>query len=675
MKSQFLCRWSRALQSTLVLAALASLTAAQTPASTTPTAFLTGANPGAIRNNFTGFVGMQFTTGADALTVSALGRLFAAGDTAAHTVKLVQASTGADVPGTTVSISMASGVSGRFTYASLTTPVTLPANTSYFLVSLETSGQDKWFDFGPVTANSVAVVNGPAYWDGSRWVLVSTLPSWAYGPVDFQYTKASSPVAPTVSITVPVAGAVVSTGSLSVSVSTTGTVNGIQLLVDGTNSGSVLSPSSFPALLDTSALSNGSHTLAAVAKDTSGQTASSTTVTFTVSNPAQTAPVVTVPAVPSAVLTCSQFGAVGDGQTDDTAAIQAALNATLASSNSYGKTIQCGPGTYKITNTIFIKNARQFILTGSGAQTQFAWAGASSKVPMFDIHARDFTLENFRIVAGSAAKMQEAIRLENMGSGYIDPGHGTLRSLVIECTDGGCAVPVRLPIGAGGDNNNDLYHFIDNVFSNYSACGVSIEGTQEHNIRFDNNEFFANGIGQYGICGKLDGSGGAVANFDWEGGYLGSHTGADFYLGSPQVLPYIIRGISSEGSCKLIKTDGPTGYGTPILIEGVRWSDNAACAVGDIIAINWPGPIKITSSTLGLDYTKSKSIRWNYFSASDAFFYIEGTIMRGTSADASVVFTSNQPTRTMGFSLQTSDLAHKTLNINNAIDTPANATR
>lgn len=363
---------------------------------------------------------------------------------------------------------------------------------------------------------------------------------------------------------------------------------------------------------------------------------------------------VSPPPAASPFLGCSQFGAKGDGVTDDTAALQAGVDTMFDRSTSRGRMLICGPGTYLLTKTVSIENARQFTLAGIGGQTQFSWGGPPG-IPMFRIHGRDFTMENFRIVANAKKPLAEAIRLENVNTHFLDPGHGTIRKVVIECTDGGCQVPIRLPSAVGRDANNDLWHFEENVISNYSVCAVSIEGSQEHNIHFNDNEIYSNRFGKYAICGKSNGTAGAAANFDWQDGFIGGNTGADFYLGAPQVLPYLIRGLSSEGSCKFIKTDGPTGFGTPVLIEGVRWNDDAPCATGEIMQINWPGPIRITSSTFGLDYKKPKTFAWQYFGGSSAIFDIEDSILRAPNNTVATVFNKRVPTRISQFSVQTSD--------------------
>src|SRR5262249_30182216 len=113
------------------------------------TSFLTGyaLNSPALRNNYSGWGGMQFTTGSTALTVSSLGRMCIAGNFGIHALKLVNAVTGLDVPNGLVSINMTGCTPGQFKYGSLTS-LTLQANTAYYLVSPEISGADQWYDYG-----------------------------------------------------------------------------------------------------------------------------------------------------------------------------------------------------------------------------------------------------------------------------------------------------------------------------------------------------------------------------------------------------------------------------------------------------------------------------------------------------------------------------------------------
>lgn len=99
---------------------------------------------GGMPTDFEGFLGTIVQTGAYPITVTSLGRLFYEGNSQEHTLKLVDAVTGEDVPGATVTVS--GGVVDQFTYGQLAEPVTLNANSKYYLLSSESSAGDFFSD-------------------------------------------------------------------------------------------------------------------------------------------------------------------------------------------------------------------------------------------------------------------------------------------------------------------------------------------------------------------------------------------------------------------------------------------------------------------------------------------------------------------------------------------------
>jgi hypothetical protein len=137
--------------------------------------FVTGYNlsNSPVRNDFTGWVGMRFNVGASGMVVSALGRIVLPGNSGAHTVKLVQASNGMDVPGASASVSLAGATAGQFSYTSLPSPIVLPANGAYYLVSQESAGGDQWYDFGTISTTTAGAVTNAVYsTDSTNWNLL-----------------------------------------------------------------------------------------------------------------------------------------------------------------------------------------------------------------------------------------------------------------------------------------------------------------------------------------------------------------------------------------------------------------------------------------------------------------------------------------------------------------------
>jgi Bacterial Ig domain/IPT/TIG domain len=160
--------------------------------STSEATFVQDKTPGTLRNNLSAFVGMKFTVGTAPVTVTSLGRIYVNGNTGTHTVKIVNAGTGADVAGASVSINMSTGTpSNGFKYAALAAPVILAANIAYYLVSQETSGGDQWYDSNTVlTTTTIAAVNNAVSKPNNSWVAAGGANN-SFGPVDFKYASST----------------------------------------------------------------------------------------------------------------------------------------------------------------------------------------------------------------------------------------------------------------------------------------------------------------------------------------------------------------------------------------------------------------------------------------------------------------------------------------------------
>lgn len=117
--------------------------------------------PGADRNNFSGFIGMQFTlTGGLDLSVNSLGLRMATGNSGNHTVYLLS---NADAVLASANVSLTGGSVGTFYYTGII-PVSITAAGTYKITTNVTSGGQNWSDQGPVTlaqaGSSVAIFSG-----------------------------------------------------------------------------------------------------------------------------------------------------------------------------------------------------------------------------------------------------------------------------------------------------------------------------------------------------------------------------------------------------------------------------------------------------------------------------------------------------------------------------------
>ncbi len=149
----------------------------------TPTTF------GTLRRNSNNWFGMKITVGSQPIKVYALGRIFVSGNTGTHTVKIVRASDGTDVPNGSVAVSMTGGTSGMFKYVNLATPVSLAANTSYYVASKEVKNGDYWYDSNTIVSSTpVTTVDGiVTSSNGTSWSTTGAVTNRVYVPVDLKY--------------------------------------------------------------------------------------------------------------------------------------------------------------------------------------------------------------------------------------------------------------------------------------------------------------------------------------------------------------------------------------------------------------------------------------------------------------------------------------------------------
>jgi hypothetical protein len=144
---------------------------------------------GSLRSDVTAWTGMAFTTAGSPLVVTALGRQLAPGNQQPHELALVRASDGAVLA--RAEAKLAGGMTGKFKYVTLDSPVTLAAATQYYVVSSEQAGGDEWRDDAATipTLGSIVTLNGSVS-GAALDTLAAGTGGRAFGPVDFQYEQA-----------------------------------------------------------------------------------------------------------------------------------------------------------------------------------------------------------------------------------------------------------------------------------------------------------------------------------------------------------------------------------------------------------------------------------------------------------------------------------------------------
>jgi hypothetical protein len=166
-------------------------------------AFVTGltfrGSPGGAGEDQNGWLGMQITVGSRNLMVTALGRWVLPGNSATHTLQILDAASQSQI-GPPVTVNLGGATPNQFRYATLSSSVILAAGRSYFIVSSENQyapGNDQlWLNSSASTFTTTgdATLNGSAEQDvfrNGQWFL-SNEPHQMHGPVNFQYTATSA---------------------------------------------------------------------------------------------------------------------------------------------------------------------------------------------------------------------------------------------------------------------------------------------------------------------------------------------------------------------------------------------------------------------------------------------------------------------------------------------------
>lgn len=152
--------------------------------------FITGYTTlGALRNDFSSGVGLQFTVGSTDITVTHLGRWVISGNSQTHDVVLYDGTTVATDAIGTVTVDTAGQPADAFVYEPLGSPITLTALGTYYLLSIESSGGDQWYNrdgtFPTTTADATLV--GASYSFGGT-IILDIANGSSYGFPGFLYT-------------------------------------------------------------------------------------------------------------------------------------------------------------------------------------------------------------------------------------------------------------------------------------------------------------------------------------------------------------------------------------------------------------------------------------------------------------------------------------------------------
>jgi len=218
------------------------------------------------------------------------------------------------------------------------------------------------------------------------------------GAYEYNGTLAADTTPPSVSITAPTSGATVSGALVSLTATSSDNiaVSGVQFYVDSTPVGSSSSTSPYTVTWNSNGVANGSHTIYAVATDTSGNQATSS-VAITVSNLTYSAPGVTVSSATSIATSSATLNGsiVFDGNASSTIegftyGLTSSYGATTSTTGTYGVGSFSIPVSGLVCNTAYHYQAFATNSQGTGTSTDQTFM--TSACPVYLISANPNSL-------------------------------------------------------------------------------------------------------------------------------------------------------------------------------------------------------------------------------------------------------------------------------------------
>jgi len=352
-------------------------------------------------------------------------------------------------------------------------------------------------------------------------------------------------------------------------------------------------------------------------------TASTTTYKYPDTNAVET----TVQAKLSETVSVTDFGAVGDGVTDDTAAIQAAIDAVPAT----GGGVHFPEGNYLVTSSIVVK---PFLLLSGDNTTITVSSGVNAFVRSTDGFPGQVTFKHLKFIGTSdtgraiyITNNMPFIVIQNCYFLNFDTAielSGSFCSSIEDCYIVSCDVGIKLL-------NACHSTVITNLFADQNRIGVAINGTNAgnegnavHNITLDN---CALQKGDYGLWAE------SCLELKVDNMYHEVNAIADMQLGVADSGTYARAIYSSEVNGW--QSSSPCASGTNIIVEH---------AVGlSLKGLAWNSGCSTTAALLTSDgFTDDLKIDYHRFTTVTPTATVPFTLS-GDSAKRTVVVNGGKP--------------------------------
>lgn len=296
------------------------------------------------------------------------------------------------------------------------------------------------------------------------------------------------------------------------------------------------------------------------------------------------------------------FGAAGDGVTDDTAAINSAISAATGSAapatsvRAPAAGVYLPPGTYKVTSDLLIQSVQGFAFTGAGAElTKLMASGTGFTTGVLNIDgAARGSFRGFSIVgdgtegSGSNA-LPNAINLTWTTAARRSTTANSFSNITVKNLKFACGLRMAAP--AGTTRQVDGTTITDVIISGSGNAQYAFTTLYQYGFYFGNgttgNQYnyviynsCATGC-QVAVCSNASG-------FEWYGGQPAQNAIEFSFMGAP--VQSTIQGIQSQDSGKFLAVTGGSSiatvsvrdclFSTSYLVSNNRWIEVNGIARG-----------------------------------------------------------------------------------------------
>jgi hypothetical protein len=285
-----------------------------------------------------------------------------------------------------------------------------------------------------------------------------------------------------------------------------------------------------------------------------------------------------------------EFGAAGDDVADDTAAIQAAIDASKSAVDFRGGVVNLGAKkVYRISSSLVFTEIRGGILNGNGSMIK--WRGNATNPALLVQDVRESVFRDFVIEVPSSFPLAVGIRSQNGTGTHVVSSGNKYENIIISGANKGW----QFTAGALGDVGNDVNMFVNCLVRGYGTAAWSFEHYNSVAHLILGGGCAGAGVGKRCVATN-QGPGNQGGSFSWIGGSGYGNTVADFDLGEVAGSPMVIQGFHGEDSVRFIRQVASNPISKPISIIGNVIEANNIAADSYVIVLNNPGPFVISGN-------------------------------------------------------------------------------